>query len=186
MIWLLLGVVLWSATHLSKSLAVSLRQSLTSRLGEDRYKGLFSVLIIASLVLIVLGWRSTTPSTIYLPALWGRHVSMLLMLMAVVLFAASGMGSNINRVLRHPQLTGVITWSIAHLLANGDSRSLVLFGGIGVWALLEIVFINRRDGAWKKPTPKPLSADVRVAAGGIIGYVIIYLVHPYLFGVSPM
>jgi uncharacterized membrane protein len=186
MIWLSLGVVLWAATHLLKSAAVPFRQSLISRLGEDKYKGLFSLVIVTSLVLMVVGWRGTLPSLVYSPPPWGRHATMVLMLLALVLFAASGMPSNIKRLLRHPQLAGVVTWTVAHLVSNGDSRSLVLFGGIGLWALIEIQLINHRDPAWQTPASQPAGADLRVIAGAIVAYVVIYLVHPYLFGVSVM
>ena len=30
--------------------------------------------------------------------------------------------------MRHPQLTAVIVWAVAHLLVNGDLASIVLFG----------------------------------------------------------
>jgi uncharacterized membrane protein len=186
MISLSLGDALWAATHLLKSAAGPFRQSLISRLGEDKYKGLISLVIVTSLVLMVVGWRSTLPSIVYSPPLWGRHATMLLMLLALVLFAASGMPSNIKRLLRHPQLTGVITWTVAHLVSNGDSRSLVLFGGIGLWALIEILLINRRDPAWQTAASQPASADIRVIVGAIVAYVLIYFAHPYLFGVSVM
>ena len=49
------------------------------------------------------------------------------MLVAVILL---GMGSSKGKMrtwLRHPMLTGVLVWSVAHLLVNGDRPSLVLF-----------------------------------------------------------
>lgn len=183
---LILGVAVWSVTHISKAAAVDLRKSMVERLGGDRYRGVFSLVVVASLVCMVLGWRSATPGLVYAPPLWGRHATMILMLIALVLFAAASMPTNIKRTVRHPQMTGVIIWSIGHLLSNGDSRSLVLFGGLGLWAVAEIVFINRRDGAWNKQPPQPRSADAKVVAGGLVGYVILYFAHPYLFGVSPM
>ncbi len=186
MIWLLLGVLLWSAAHLLKGAAGSLRQSFIDQLGAERYRGVFALVILASLVLMVLGWRSTPPSPVYAPPLWGRHLTMLAILISMILFAAAGMPSNLKRHLRHPQLTGVIVWSIGHLVSNGDSRSLVLFGGVGLWAIVEIPLINAREGAWVKPEAKPTAADVRAVLGGVVGYVLLLLAHPYLFGVSPM
>jgi uncharacterized membrane protein len=108
------------------------------------------------------------------------------MLVALVLFAASGVPTNLKRFIRHPQLTGVATWAIAHLLSNGDSRSLVLFGGVGLWALLEIVAIDRREGQWARPPALPLSAEIKPLVGGVVLYAVFLLAHPYLFGVSPM
>ncbi len=60
-----------------------------------------------------------------------------------------------SRIVRHPQLTGVSIWAFAHLMMNGDSRSIVLFGTMFIWAILSIAaLINRRDGEWvKQPVP---------------------------------
>ena len=97
-----------------------------------------------------------------------------------------GFYRNVKRVLRHPQLTGLIVWAIGHLLANGDILSVVLFGGLGVWAVAEIVLINRREGAWVKPEPVPISAEIRPVLIGLVVFVALFAAHPYLFGVSPM
>ena len=185
MVWLLLGVLAWSATHLLPSAGVPVRAGLIERLGEDRYKGLFALTILLSIVLMVLGWRSAEPVHLYAPPGWSRLAANVLMVVALVLFAASGLTTNLKRVLRHPQLTGAATWAGAHLLANGDSRSLVLFGGIGLWAVVAMLLINRRDGAWEKPEPQPMSADLKPLIAGVVAFVVVYLAHPWIAGVSP-
>ena len=186
MIWLILGVVLWSATHLLNGIGRNLRGSMISRFGAGGYKGLFSLTILASMVMMVVGWRASVPHLIYLPPAAGRTAALVLMLIALILFAASGVPTNIKRFIRHPQLTGVAIWSLAHLLSNGDSRSIILFGGIGAWALLEMPAINRREGPWQKPQPLPLSAEIQPLVGGIVIYVALLFAHPYLFNVSPL
>ena len=123
------GVLLWTLVHLSPAVEPGIRRSLTGRLGENPYKGLFALSLLLSLALIVAGWRSTVPQHVYLPPVWGRHLAMLLMVVAVILFGAANYPTAIKRYLRHPMLTGMAVWSLAHLLANGDSRSLLLFGG---------------------------------------------------------
>lgn len=185
MVWLLLGVLLWSAIHLLPCAGVRLRGRLVERLGEDPYKGLFSLTIVLSVVLMVVGWRSTPPAHLYAPPSWSRLAANLLMLVALVLFAASALPTNMKRALRHPQLTGLLTWAVSHLLANGDSRSLVLFGGLGLWSVAAMLLINRRDGPWQKPEPQPWSADLKPVIGGVVGFVVIYLAHPWIAGVSP-
>jgi uncharacterized membrane protein len=86
--------------------------------------------------------------------------------------------------VRHPQLMGVAVWGLSHLFTNGDLRSLVLFGGLGVWAVIEIVALNRRDGAWEKPEALPLVAGVKPLVAGVIAYALLVYAHPYLAGVS--
>jgi uncharacterized membrane protein len=107
-----------------------------------------------------------------------------LVLIALLLFAASGMTTNIKRVIRHPQLTGMATWAAAHLISNGELRSLVLFGGLGLWAIAAVLFINRRDGAWERPEPQPLASEWKPLAAAIVGFAVLYLLHPYIAGVS--
>ena len=102
-----------------------------------------------------------------------------------VLFFGSQTKTNIKRFIRHPQMLGVILWSVAHLLVNGDSRSVLLFGGMGAWAILEIVFCNLRDGAWQKPGPSPLKWDVATLVIGGIAFAVLVLLHEKLFNVAP-
>ena len=80
---------------------------------------------------------------------------------------------------------GVLVWGLGHLFANGEGRSIVLFGGLALWALVEMVLINRRDGAWLKPDPAPRKNDLVLAAGGFGAYVIVAMSHQWLFGFSP-
>ena len=72
-----------------------------------------------------------------------------------------------------------------HLLANGESRSIVLFAGMAIWAIAEMLVINRRDGAWKKPAPIPAKNDFFLAGGGIVAYVVVVAAHEWLFGFPP-
>jgi uncharacterized membrane protein len=185
-ILLVLGVLLWSAAHLFPCVARPARAQLIERLGEGPYKGLFALAIVGSIVLMVFGWRATDPSPVYVAPAWTALVANVLMFVALVLFAASGVPTNVKRILRHPQLTAVATWSVAHLISNGDTRSLVLFGGIGLWAVVSMVAINRRDGAWEKPDPLPMSAELKPLVGALVVFVVLFLVHPWIAGVSPM
>jgi uncharacterized membrane protein len=182
---LICGVLLWSLVHFTPSLAAPIKQSLASKLGENGYKGIFSLLTLAALLLMVFGWRSIDqPTYLYQLPLWTRHLGMLLVLVAFILFVASSMPTRIKQVLRHPQLTGVALWAGAHLLMNGDSRSLVLFGGLGAWALLEMLFINRRDGPWVKPAVPGIGQEVKILLIGLVVFMGVLFAHPWIAGVA--
>ena len=185
MIWLVIGVVVWSGVHLSPSLAQGVRTRLIDHLGRQKYRGVFALAILASIVLMVIGWRATTPVLVYVPPGWGHAAGAVLVLIAFILFASSHGKNNIKHIIRHPQLTGVIVWAVGHLLANGDTRSLVLFGGLSLWAIAEMFFIDQRERTWQRPHAQPLTADIRPIIGGLIIYLVLFLAHPYLFGVSP-
>lgn len=182
---LILGVLLWSIVHLFPALAPEVRGSIVRKLGENPYKIVFALLMVLALYLIISGWRATTPEMVYVPPDWGRHAAALLVLIAFILFAAPYPPNNIKRVLRHPQLIGLVCWGAGHLLANGELRSLVLFGGLTLWALIEIPLINRREGSRERTGPAPLRNDVLLVAGGIVFYVIVLYAHPWLFGAAP-
>jgi uncharacterized membrane protein len=183
MIWLVLGVLLWSGVHLLPSLGASTRSGWIGRIGEDKYKGGFSLALVLALVLMVVGWRGTSPVPVYAPLPVAVELAIPLMALSLLLFVASAVATNIKRVLRHPQLTGMAVWATAHLLSNGDSRSIVLFGGLGSWAILEMIFIGRRDGAWQKPEAVPLQAELRPILAAAVAFALLYFAHPYIAGV---
>ena len=186
MVWLYLGVFLFMMVHFVPGLAPGLRNTVIERVGENSYKGIFSLVLLAAIVLIVVGWRSAIPQLVYLPPSWGTPLASVLMLISVMLFGAALQPTRIKRYIRHPQLTGLAVWSGAHLLSNGDSRSLVLFGGLGVWALIEMLLIDRREGDWRRPFGPALSIEIRgIVISAVIFFVLVYL-HPYFAGVSPI
>jgi len=185
MVWLVLGVLLWSGLHFLPMAARPLRAACIDRVGEGPYKGLFSLGLIGAIALMVMGWGQMAPIPVYAPPDWSRAVASPLMLVAFILFVASGVPTHLKRVLRHPQLTGLAVWAAAHLLANGDRRALILFGGLGAWALVSMLLLNRRDGEWQKPEPLPLSAELKPVVGGLVGFGLLFFAHAWLFGVSP-
>lgn len=186
MTWLVMGLLLWVGLHFVPSLGRGLRGALIERLGEKRYRGLFTVGVILSIVLMVVGWRSAAQWSVYEPPLWGRPVGMLLILIGFLLFGFAKAKTNVKQFLRHPQLMGLVAWAVGHLLANGDNLSLVLFGGLGLWALIEMPLISGREGAWQKPDPVPVSAEIKPIVIGVVIFVVFLVAHPYLFGVSPI
>ncbi|MBT5006433.1 MAG: NnrU family protein [Halieaceae bacterium] len=182
---LIAGVLLWSLVHFIPSVGHSFKQSLTGKLGEDGYKGVFSLLLVAALLMMVFGWRSIDqPGFLYALPLWTRHMGMLLVVIAFILFVAAGVPTRIKQIVRHPQLTGVAIWAAAHLMMNGDSRSLVLFGGLGTWAILEMVLINRRDGEWVKADVPAMGQEVKILIISLVAVTIAIFAHPWLAGVA--
>ena len=183
MVLLVLGMVLWAAMHLLPSTAPGLRQGLIDKLGFNAYRGMFSLSVLAALVLIVFGWRNSQPSLVYLPAESLRLVALLLMVPAFLCLGASGRATRIGRIIRHPQLTGLLIWSISHLMSNGDSRSVILFGGMGIWAVLEIVLISRREGDWQKPQAPSWTKEALGIAITLSVMAVVMLIHPWIAGV---
>ena len=180
---LVLGITLFILVHLFPALLPSARDAMQQKLGENPYRGLFSLLIIGSLVIVVYGWKGTTPAVVYAPPLPPNPLSSLLILLGLVLFFSSQTSGNIKRFVRHPQMTGTVFWGVAHLLVNGDSRSVALFGGLTLWAVLEILLINRRDGTWEKPGPAAIKYDLIPLLVGAVVFAAVMHFHATLFGV---
>jgi uncharacterized membrane protein len=105
-----------------------------------------------------------------------------------VFVAAAYLPGRIRRTLKHPMLAGVKVWALAHLLANGDLGSILLFGAILAWAVAARISVKRRDeavphGAPLEP-PSGLRNDALAVAIGTVAYLafVIWL-HPLLIGV---
>lgn len=185
MVLLIIGVLLWIFAHLFPSLMPGARTTLIAKLGENPYKGLFTLDLVIAIVLMVLGWRSATIELWYAPPLAGSPLLVaVLVLVAFVLMGAANAPTNIKRFLRHPMLAGVIVWGIGHLLANGDNRSTVLFGGLSIWAAVAIFTINRREGEWTKPDAVPVAKDIVLVAIGFVLFAVVTYFHDYLSGVT--
>ncbi|WP_114284379.1 NnrU family protein [Candidatus Halocynthiibacter alkanivorans] len=175
MILLVLGVLLWSAVHSFKRFAPEAR----ARLG-DKGKALVALGVVAGLVLIVTGFRSADFVEVYQPQSWARHLNNLLMLVAVALMGLGKSKSRLRAAIRHPMLSGVIVWGVAHLLVNGDLASLVLFGSMIVWAFVEMRLINASElrGARYKDGSK--AGDIRLAAITVAVFAVITSIHTWL------
>ncbi len=186
MAFLIAGVVLWSLVHLYPAVLPSSRARLVDKLGPGTYRGLFSLDIVIALVLIIIGWRMADVRPVYTPPLYGSPLVTGLMFVSFLLFAGASAPGNIKRVLRHPMLLGMLTWSVAHLLANGDSRSIVLFGGLGLWAVLSMLLINRRDGEWQRPAAVAASKDVMTVAVTLVIFGLALYLHDFVIGVSAL
>jgi uncharacterized membrane protein len=182
----LVGITLFCVVHLFPALAPAARENLVFKLGENPYKGIYSLLILAGVVMIVFGWKATTPEPLYVPPLGPGMLPAVLVLVGLILFFASNMKGYLRRTLRHPQMIGTLLWAGSHLLTNGDSRSVILFGSLAVWALLEIVLCNRRDGPRTELPKASLKGDVIAVAIGVVAFGVLGHFHVKLFGVSPL
>ena len=89
MILLVIGVLLFAGVHLTKSLAPSFRTEMQQRLGENGYKGIFSLLILGSIALIVFGWRSAVPQYLYTPPAAMQAPALFLLVVAFWLMVVS-------------------------------------------------------------------------------------------------
>ncbi|MEH6758031.1 MAG: NnrU family protein [Parasphingorhabdus sp.] len=182
---LIAGILLWSIVHLVKSVAPGLRTSIRGKIGAGPHQGLVALLIVSALALMIYGWRTAEYEFVYDPPVWGRHLNMLLMVFSIFLFGAAQGKSRIKQWIRHPMLTGMLVWAVGHLLANGDSRSVVLFGGLGLWALISIFTVSRNEGAWQKPSETAsIGREMLSIVIALVLYAVLFGAHRYFTGVA--
>lgn len=181
---IVLGLILWSAVHMIPSVAPGIKSKWLGALGKGGYMASFSLLIIASVVLMVMGWRYALPTYLYTLSDNIHLATIGIMAFASVLFIAAKLPTRVKRIFRHPQLTGVALWALGHLLANGDSRSVVLFGGMLVWSVLEMFLINHREGPRQSPPVKGFVTEIVVLALGGALFIGLIMAHPYLSGIK--
>ena len=192
MLLLVIGLVVFFAIHLVPT-NVELRNGLVARFGENGYKAFFAIVALIGFVLIVLGFYKLqlhpgkNPQLWY-PPLWCRHLAVALMLPAMIALVAAYVPSRIHTMLRHPMLIAIKLWALAHLLANGDLASLVLFGSFLAYAVYDRISVKKRAALGPLGTKTgPAINDVIVVVGGVVLYaVFLYWAHEFLIGVSPL
>ncbi|WP_438956492.1 NnrU family protein [Cognatiyoonia sp.] len=179
MILIAAGLILWSLAHFWKRYAPDHRAGF-----GERGKAIVALASVAAIVLMVIGYRGAE-GTFY----WGRSTALtginnLLILFSFYLFAASGAKTRVTNFIRHPQLTAVVIWSVAHILVNGDSPSFLLFGGLAVWALAEMAVINRAEGPRAPYHAVPIKKEATALIVTVVVFSIVSAVHIWL-GYNP-
>ena len=150
---LILGVILWSLAHFYKRLMPAHRAGM-----GDKGKGSVAAAIGISILLMIFGYRGAEFVSVWSPPAFFTHINNLLMLGAFFLFGMSATTGRLRGKMRHPQLAAVKVWATAHLLVNGDLASIILFGGLLIWAILSVVLINRSQD-WVRPEPGDAKKD---------------------------
>jgi uncharacterized membrane protein len=186
---LVLGLIVFLGMH-AFSMARSSRAALISRIGEGPYKGLYSLVSLAGIVLISIGYgqyRASGYIQVWDPPVWTRHLALLLVWIAFVCFVAAYLPGRIKRTLKHPMLAGVKIWAFAHLIANGDLGSILLFGSFLFWVVTARISVKRRDVAAQHggtAAPAGLRNDALAVGIGTVAYLaFLFWLHPMLIGV---
>lgn len=178
MILLTLGVILWAAAHYFKRIAPDARAQM-----GDKGKALVAVAIVVSLLLMIFGYRGADFIHVWSPPSWTVHLNNLMMLAAVFVYGMSATTGRLRGKMRHPQLTAVKIWAVAHLLVNGDLASIILFGGLLAWAVGSVIVINRA-GPWVRPKPGDAKKDILLVVITLVLFAVMTAIHAWL-GVWP-
>lgn len=176
---LLLGVGLWWAAHLFKRVAPARRAAM-----GDKGRGPIAIAIGVGIVLMIIGYRGTDFVPVWNPPSFLIHVNNLLMLIAIYMLSPAPKRGKVLAGMRHPMLTGFSLWAVAHLLVNGDLASLILFGGLLIWAIVTVCMVNEAEPDWQPKTGGSYAKDAMFLGGSVILLGVIGYVHAWL-GVWP-
>ena len=183
--FLILGMMLFLGVHSIRVIAPRWRQTQIETWGDGRWKGGYSLASILGLVILIYGYGLARENAeqIFDPPAWGPNLLLIAMPVAVILLVAADFRPGyIKYFLRHPMLLGVLIWSAAHLTANGDTASAVLFGGFLIWSVIDLaVALCRPVGQSIQPLLWPDLASVVI--GLLVSVLIVHYLHIWLIGV---
>ena len=182
------GLVVFIGTHLVTTQR-NLRAALIARFGASSYKLGYSLLSAIGLVLIVYGfssYRATGWVNVWQPPVAMRHIALTLMLPATIIFVSAYLRGHIWRFMKHPMLVAIKLWAFAHLLANGDLGSIILFGSLLAWAVFDRITLKRRADGGGPPIPfGGVRNDVLAVIVGLVAYLaLVFAFHPAVIGVA--
>ncbi|WP_112663620.1 NnrU family protein [Microvirga flavescens] len=183
---LVLGLVVFLGIH-AFTMARGARARLIAAIGEGPYKGLYSVVSLIGLALIIVGfgqYRQAGYIPVWEPPVWTRHLALLLVWIAFICLASAYFPGRIKARLKHPMLASVKIWAFAHLLANGDLGSILLFGSLLAWAVIARISAKNRTDVAAPVEPRGFGNDALAVAVGTVAYVVFAVwLHPWLIGV---
>ncbi|MEF0938585.1 NnrU family protein [Rhizobium sp. BR 362] len=188
---LILGIILFLGIHLIRVVIPGFRRSMIASLGEGGWKIGYSIASIVTLILLIYGFGQARDSTpIWSPPFWMSHITILLMLFALICLVASLLpAGHIAVRTKHPMVLSVKIWAFAHLLSNGDGAAMLLFAAFLAWGVIVRISLKRRERAGEI-SPRPfVSAKYDLYAiiiGIVVWGLIIWKLHEWIIGVSPL
>ncbi|MBL8884825.1 MAG: NnrU family protein [Hyphomicrobium sp.] len=193
MMLMIVGLVIFLGIHLLPT-SPDIRNGLINRFGPGMYRAIFSLISLAGFVVIVFGYHKMQLHPGKNPVLWDpptfmRHITLALMLPAMILLVAAYIPSRIRSAVKHPMLMAVKLWAVAHLLANGDVASILLFGSFLAYAVYDLISVKARGalGPLGAKQPSGIVNDLIVLiAGSALYFVVLYRLHEWLIGVPPL
>lgn len=188
---LTLGLALFLGAHSVRIVAEPWRQAQMARLGENRWKGLYSLVSALGLGLLIWGYaqaRLEAAPLFFLPhgmATGLRHLVALLMLLALWLMVAAYVPRNhLKAKLQHPMVLSVKLWALGHLLVNHTVADLMLFGGFLLWAVLDFRAARRRPVTIPPGTALGTALTIVIGTAAYAAFAL--WVHQAWLGVAPL
>lgn len=160
---LITSCIAFLALHMGIS-STPLRGKLIDSLGQKGYLGLYSLLAITALGVMIYSYGSIDQSDhVWLPGTVSYQITKVFVLVAIILLVMGTMTKNptavmmedainqdikgILKITRHPTQWAILLYSIGHLIANGDTASIVLFGTLAIMSGVGMLAMDYRKKA---------------------------------------
>jgi uncharacterized membrane protein len=184
------GLAVFFATHFYSAFRSRGEDSLAHRMGRGPYMGLYSLLSLASFAAMVWGYAYLKPwRDVWTPPDWTRWISIVIMIPAMVLIVAAYTPTGyIKKAVRHPMITAVGLWALAHVISNGDLASVILFGAFLIYAVVDRVAVTERGdvGAANVQHPNIFGDLLAVGLGLSLYAILAFYAHYIIFSVPVM
>jgi len=192
MLFFVLCLIFFFLTHSLSVIAPGFRASMIARLGQGPFRGLYSLVSLLAIVLLVYGFCEARQETgmLWYPPIWMSHIALTLMLLSMICLVASLLpAGHIATKSKHPLVLAVKIWALAHLLANGETSSILLFASFLAWGVVLRISLKRRERAGEKVVRPFVSGryDIIAVIGGVaLWAAFIFKLHEWLIGVQPL
>jgi uncharacterized membrane protein len=172
---LVLAALVFVGGHFVLS-SMPVRSALIGAIGEQPFRGLYSLLAIGSIVWMVAAYNAAPITVLWPTDFWMVWVPVIVMPFALLLFVGGLTQYNptlvvtqteptradpapgILKITRHPMMWSFGLWALAHLFPNGDLPSLIFFGSLAVLALGGTIHIDARRRAREGESYRRLEA----------------------------
>jgi uncharacterized membrane protein len=158
---LILATGFFLFTHIGIA-GTGLRGTLVERVGHRNYIVFYSLISAAGMIWLFAAYLGA-PYVELWGQLYGLRLAALIVMFLSFAFIAIGLTSSpstlfgdaaleyrlddapaIVRVTRHPILVGLLLWSVTHMIVNGDTAALILFGSLTLLTALGIVSMDTK------------------------------------------
>ncbi len=178
--FLAFAVALFAGLHLIAAVP-PLKAGLQQRLGKV-YGPAFGIGSLVSLVLVVLAWQSADRPAVYDPPDWGFRAALALNFVACLFLGLFIFRGRMRQIVRFPLAIAVMLWATAHLIANGDGASVILFGGFLLYGVSHLL-LGLANGV--RPAPEVRQGhDAMSLLSGVALYGVLIQLHAHLFGIA--
>jgi uncharacterized membrane protein len=149
-----------------------------------------SVLSLVSLVILIWGYATAPVINVWFPPAGMNHLTITLMLIAMICLVAGFLpAGHIATKTKHPIVLSIKIWAAAHLLANGDLASILMFGALLAWGVVLRINYKRRVRAGDlvlRPFVSARYDAIAVVLGLVVWALITFKLHEVLIGVAPL